>query len=1157
MKKHIIKIIAFVVLGLLTILQGYTQHPVLNLVNPPAGNTDWPTVVNIAQDKQGYIWLATQLGLHRYNGHSYVSYYNNPDDSTSMAENRIVSMCISKDGTIWLGLWSLGLDRFDPVSKTFTHFSHNPSDSASLSNNTIPALLEDSKGNLWVGTHGGLNLFHPEKGTFTHFQNIPGNTTSLSNNQVRVIYEDKQGNLWIGTGSPFGTESGPDEGGLNRYNYETGTFTRFMHDPNDSNTLIDNKVRAILEDSRGNFWVGTKGDGLHTMDRKTGKVTRHTFDPQNPEKLSRAPIISNNSVEGVTFIHEDVTGFIWIGTFGSGVSRYNPETKKIIHYTAEPGNPIGLQNNLLYWAFTSSDGVLWISSFYSGNFYRTDPRLTSFTHVKTGSETYGITEDSEGNFWVCTWNGIRIYESVDTGKRNSELEKQLPMELKNNPAYSVLQDNTGDIWIGTRQGLWQKNQKTGKFKLFTHHQNDTNSIGKGAVYPIFQDSQGALWFGTTQDGLNRMDLKTYSVRHFKNDPKNQGSLSTNLIYTIMEDKSGVLWTGNGNSGGINRLNKDLKSFKHYLSIETEESITIKNPKISVAEMKEVLNGTLLAGGAGGLYFYNRETDDFKIYKDTVTGKQILNVVYGIDEDKHNNLWIISSAGLYKTNSDGIIESIYGKERGIDPGAISGLSNYLDKNGRLFIGDSTGFYIVNTDEVSQNSVPPLISFTDFRLFNKSVQHESKNFSKTPLNQTEKIELKHNQNTFDIDFVAVHYTNPARNQQLYMLENYDTSWKSAGQNLTASYYNVNPGKYVIRVKAANSEGVWAEKTLDIIISPPWYRTWFAYVAYILLFFAALYGMYRFQRAILFQKEKERYRKLELEHAHEIEKAYHNLEVAHENLKSTQTQLIQSEKMASLGALTAGIAHEIQNPLNFVNNFSEISKELVGEMNDELAVGNWQSAKDISKDIEQNLEKINHHGKRADAIVKGMLQHSRSNSGHKEPTDINALADEYLRLSYHGMRAKDKTFNAEYKTEFDPNLPRINVVPQDIGRVMLNLINNAFYVVDEKKKQQSDGFEPSVIVSTKKYDDKIVISVKDNGPGIPLEIRDKIFQPFFTTKPTGQGTGLGLSLAYDIVKAHGGEIKIDRKFAHDGLDRENEARPDDSVGQGTTFTIVLPYS
>ncbi|MEP7374744.1 MAG: ATP-binding protein [Chitinophagaceae bacterium] len=258
----------------------------------------------------------------------------------------------------------------------------------------------------------------------------------------------------------------------------------------------------------------------------------------------------------------------------------------------------------------------------------------------------------------------------------------------------------------------------------------------------------------------------------------------------------------------------------------------------------------------------------------------------------------------------------------------------------------------------------------------------------------------------------------------------------------------------------------------------------------------------------------------------------------LKATQAQLIQSEKMASLGELTAGIAHEIQNPLNFVNNFSEVNKELIGEMKTEIGKGNLEEVKLIADDIEANEEKISHHGKRADAIVKGMLQHSSSSSGVKEPTDINAMCDEYLRLSYHGLRSKDKEFNATMQTDFDKSIGKINIIPQDIGRVLLNLYNNAFYVVNEKKKQQGDSCEPAVSVSTKKIGDKIEIMVRDNGNGIPQKIVDKIFQPFFTTKPTGQGTGLGLSLSYDIIKAHGGQLKVETK-----------------EGQETVFIIQLP--
>jgi signal transduction histidine kinase len=260
--------------------------------------------------------------------------------------------------------------------------------------------------------------------------------------------------------------------------------------------------------------------------------------------------------------------------------------------------------------------------------------------------------------------------------------------------------------------------------------------------------------------------------------------------------------------------------------------------------------------------------------------------------------------------------------------------------------------------------------------------------------------------------------------------------------------------------------------------------------------------------------------------------------DELRATQAQLIQSEKMASLGELTAGIAHEMQNPLNFVNNFSDINKELLTEMKDEIDKGNLDEARSVANNIIDNEEKINHHGKRADSIVKGMLQHSRRSSGQKEPTDINALADEYLRLAYHGLRAKDKSFDTKFETNFDSSIGKINIAPQDIGRVLLNLINNAFYAVGEKYKQNLNGYDPIITVTTKRSDDKVEIKVVDNGNGIPQKIVDKIFQPFFTTKPTGQGTGLGLSLSYDIIRAHGGEIKVET-----------------AGGRGSEFIIQLP--
>ena len=275
-----------------------------------------------------------------------------------------------------------------------------------------------------------------------------------------------------------------------------------------------------------------------------------------------------------------------------------------------------------------------------------------------------------------------------------------------------------------------------------------------------------------------------------------------------------------------------------------------------------------------------------------------------------------------------------------------------------------------------------------------------------------------------------------------------------------------------------------------------------------------------------QKEQLENIVAARTSELVKQKDELEKALVDLKATQAQLIQSEKLASLGELTAGIAHEIQNPLNFVNNFSEVNTELVDELQQAIDQGKMTEAKELANDIKENEQKIVYHGKRADVIVKSMLHHSRSSSGIKEPTDINVLADEYLRLAYHGLRAKDKSFNALMKTDFDEKIGTIDIIPQDIGRVILNLITNAFHAVAEKKKEQGDGYEPTVSVITKTINGNTQVRVKDNGNGIPDKVRDKIFQPFFTTKPTGEGTGLGLSLSYDIIKAHGGELKMETK-------------------------------
>ena len=1138
MKNLFKNLLGIFILTLASTYQVFSQEIVVSKVPPPDGQTS-AEISGFAQDQNGFMWISTRNGLYRYDGYQFIHYKNNPQDPNSLVSDLLISLAIDLNGKIWIGTMGYGLECFDPVTGQFKHYRHEPKNQVSIAGEWINSLLIDREGTLWVGSNGGLDRYDDQNDSFFHYQNIPGDSTTLSYNGVSTLYEDKDGTIWVGTGSVW--DQGDDykyKGGLNRMNKSTGTFIRYLHDPNNQNSLIDNKVSAIFEDSKGTFWVGTAGDGLHTMDRENGTFTRHTYDPKHPEKLSRPPFNEKDRPrEHIGFIKEDDTGAIWIGTFESGLVYYNPETK-----TKKSGNDFNGDNidKMPGCIFSSREGMIWIGT-DMGNIYCINPFQNKIPHYITSSKYINsFYEEPNGIFWMLTESEL-IRNDQTNGIFKREVIDENPSTIAGSKTKIIKEDQQGNVWIGSKNGLFRWDKMNESFINYKINPNNKFSSGN-KVWTIYEDRKANLWIGKAR-GLNLLNRETGSVTEFLIHPNDTAEFGKNGITSILEDKTGKFWIGTWSGGGLYQFNTETKVFKNVL-----------NDK-SVSYIFEDTEGVLWVGCFENLYRYDRGADNFIPYFDPNSPSGI--TVTSMVEDNQKYLWIGTwNKTIVRLNPQRNASVVYDKSDGVKNDLVWN-ATYKARNGNLYFGDETGYFSFDPSELTKNTKPPQIVFTNFLLADEIVKPGNGGPLKESLTQAKEIQLNYNQNIFSFEFAAIDYSNPEKNQHFCMLENYDIDWRKSNSERRAYYFNVPPGKYAFRVKAMSSTGAWAEKKIDVIILPPWWRTWWAYCLYGLIFISAVFGIDRFQRRRLLKAEKERNRERELAQAKEIEKAY-------TELKSTQSQLIQSEKMASLGELTAGIAHEIQNPLNFVNNFSEISNELIEEMDEELAVGNMQLAKEIAGDIKQNLQKINHHGKRAADIVKGMLQHSRTSSGQKEPTDINALADEYLRLAYHGLRAKDKSFNAEFKTDFDESLPKINVIPQDIGRVLLNLINNAFYAVDKRAKENNEDYKPLVVVNTHlessplggpaRPDDPvgrggqgIKISVKDNGSGIPLEIKDKIFQPFFTTKPTGQGTGLGLSLAYDIVKAHGGELKVETKPARSGSDGE---------GVGSEFIITLPF-
>jgi len=1071
-------------------------------------------------DRLGYIWVGTINGLARYDGYEFKRYFNNPNDSTSIQGLIAWSLFEDSKGQVWVGCGPSFLNVYNPVTKSFRQHSFtNLVDHPANVEIGITAIGEDDKGRLYFGVstnYGeiispGLLYLDEKEDKIKRF--ISADTIR----NITSITKDKDGSIWvlsysglfkIDTNQKLSRIYSIDEEVKKNKDYPndikctkdghvwliTYKSTLWDYNPVDSSYKIyspggisaDNPFNnnKIALDKNENIWMGTS-NGLLGFNRATRQF--EIFKNESPKQLEKAAILN---------LQFDSFGTLWIGTATQGLLKYEERAVfKSYSFNKDDKNTLtsGWANNI----YETHDGKIWITT--SGgnagginelNLQTNTIRPIPFRSLLPGYYIVnGLMESTPGELLLST-NLVTYQMSTKTNALQKIVLNGVPASTSISQFYK---DSRGNLWLCTFTGLYKKNKGA---EIFTKY--DLSSINGNAssnvITRAFESKKHGLWLATN-NGLFLYNYTTDKIERHGFDKKAGDIFITQDINSFYEDSAGTAWVGTW-QGGLSMYTVETKKIKTYTRNDGLPSMSIQ------AILADTKNNSLWLSTFDGLSRFNLTTKQF------------------------NNFSI----------ADGIQSQLFADG-----------SNLITSGGLFIFGGSNGITIFNPGEINKNSTPPKVFLTDLKLFNKSVIPGEKSILKNTIDATKEIVLSYDQNNISLEFLAIQYSNPSKNKYAYKLENYDNEWRDVGNQHVAFYPNLPPGEYLFHVKAANNNGVWNEEgaTLKIIVNPPWWKTTLAYIAYLLLIIAAVFGVDRYFRYRLVEKERERNRAKELEQAKEIEKAYHTLEQTHDTLKSTQTQLIQSEKMASLGELTAGIAHEIQNPLNFVNNFSEVNKEMLEELKAErlkpVAERDEQTEFEIIEDVIANSEKINHHGKRADAIVKGMLQHSRTSTSLKEPTDINKLADEYLRLSYHGLRAKDKTFNATLKTDFDESIGNINIIPQDIGRVILNLITNAFYAVDEKKtlrQAQDESYEPTVSVSTKKINKGVEVSVSDNGNGIPQKVLDKIFQPFFTTKPTGQGTGLGLSLAYDIVKAHSGELKVETK-----------------EGEGSTFIIQLP--
>jgi signal transduction histidine kinase/ligand-binding sensor domain-containing protein len=1057
-----------------------------------------------------------------------------------------------------------------------------------MPNDLILNVYQTKDGFIWTTGYTGLTRFDGINFTSYNSRTVPAMKTD---NIESLIYETSDSTLWIPT---------PGSGLLS---FKNGMFKSFLTDSTSLFCLGKTEKEELL------LQIGRRTQSFALFDTHL-KTIKSINNSQRIELFKEDKISNYNRIK-------DQAGNTWFYN-NSKAYRYNDGimnelTPKEGFFPGRGYYQIYVDSRNRVWLVSAKGLFLW-----DGQAFKPFSGMEDITFAGSGGVSTGfLLEDRKGGLWALTGSGIAYLATqsdrfVFYPKNESLLIQQ---------AYSILEDKEGNIWISSANGLVKLSQS--KFINYTERDGLNENriaavcaldnhrylvatylklylIEDGVVKPyqfknkslanfigdptqFFKDSGGNIWLCFSSGNIIRISKRGEKLFQ----PKDLAQ--ARYVY---EDDNGKIWFGFA-FNGIGYLNKD------------DEIELLSFPKIDfktlyISSIRKLQNDNwLITSFNKGILMIDNEGNP--TYYDDKSGLQTIGV-FSSAEDPDGTVWLTTQSGVsrYKNGDFGNIGFKSGlpenslfeflpdqkgyvwfpSNRGLIRAKKQELNDYLDKktdkidwqlyddgdgmlnrqcvgarhpditpDGKLLFVTFGGLVEVDPDKLKKNTVPPSVIIHHVLIDDKDT------------GLTQDNTFKPGNHRYIFEYSGLSFVAPEKVKFKFKLIGYDKDWISAVGDRKAFYTNIPSGKYTFQVIACNNDGVWNSTgaSYSFTIAPFFHETaWFRILSLMsLVIFIWLIIRWKTSAA---KKQNEILEAEVAARTSALNKANADLNQSLENLKSTQSQLIQSEKMASLGELTAGIAHEIQNPLNFVNNFSEVSNELILEIEEERAKNpeyrDENQVSEILSDIKQNLEKINHHGKRAGDIVKGMLQHSRTSSGVKEPTDINALADEYLRLAYHGLRAKDKSFNADFKTEFDESLPKINVIPQEIGRVLLNLINNAFYAVNEKKKLNNDSYVPVVSISTKNMVDKVEIKVSDNGNGIPLNTIDKIFQPFFTTKPTGQGTGLGLSLSYDIIKAHGGEIKAETKQTRQGnADGQDEYLYSENTG--ADFTITIPIN
>lgn len=1039
-------------------------------------------ITHIVQDNKGFLWIGTKTGLNKFDGQSFKHYKFITDEINSLSDNEINFIYQSSDGLFWIGTQN-GLNVFNPYKEEVKHFRLNDS----LPSNEITAIGEDKFGNLWIGTRKGISSFDIKSNELKIFSFNPANKKGISSNVIKAIQTDKNGNLWIGTTK-----------GLCRYDYESGNFETFLNDSSDSRSVSGNMISYLSKDKDGNLWIGTT-TGLSKLIIKSNKYEfdNHSFDDgtENGKKLNR--------IRSFDF---DSKGNIWIGTIGAGLIQFNPSTGQFRNYQYSLNELSSINDNEIFSVCVDNFDNVWVGSPQKGlskfspsksRFQLFRPDNLSIKDVPSNDITAIYFDDESNYIWLGTNGaGIFVYQ-LDENFYPSDLKFRLTKDdkvgLASNYVTTIIRDKDGLIWIGTLAGGLNKyDPKTKKIEVFKTNPDNPKSISNNYINIIFEDSEGYIWIGTSAGGVNRYDKQSNTFERFTYVPGKANNLSVNSpeITSIIEDSEGNIWFGT-TTGGLNRYNKKENRFIYFFPESgNNNSLSFRNIScIYKDKIGRLWIGTL--GGGLNLYYNN----SFRHF--TEKNEFVSDIILAISEDQNGFLWLTTSNGVSRFNpqTNELINFDEGdglQSREFNPRAIANQK----LSGTLFFGGVKGLNIFNNVPIEKKQNSPQIVFTDFKVFNKSIIPAEDSPIKESISYAKEINLSHDQDVISFSFASLDFTSPTKIQYAYMLEGFDNDWVYIGNNREVTYTNLSPGSYVFKVKATNSDGIWNDTgtQIGLIIHPPFWRTWWAFIVYTIIAILGLYGIRKYELSRIKLRNELRLKDFESKKLQEVD-------------------LIKSRFFAN-------ISHEFRTPLMLIKGPVE---HLINQIKD-------------YKQLEQ-LQIVNRNADKLKQLIEQILELSQLEAATislkiKEENLVTLLRGITYSFESH---ANQKNIALDFIAE-DENL-YAEVDRDKLEKIMNNLLSNAFKFTDEGGK---------VLIEIKKVlgneNQFAEIKISDTGIGIEQNKLEKIFDRFYQVDDSQSkkytGSGIGLALVKELVDLHKWIISVNSK-----------------VGEGTSFILQIP--